>query len=235
MSKPLYVLHLSRIHAAIKEGGIGLTAHLLLKAHEQITKPEFAMSAVFDDDFIHSYKDFIPKMHSLDEHRGDSIMPRLAQRIFPRTLRFLVGVAVSTLRFLFHMEQAVRKVGRSHHIVFHSHDLISAYLCCLCYRKKYPLIFTIHGKGGYVREPMLQYPTFRGTFVERALRGMEARTIKRASIIAFPSSGARTLFENEYLDLLNSKDVRVVYTGVDTDELDLVPSDSSVLAKYVIG
>jgi len=133
------------------------------------------------------------------------------------------------------MEQAVRNTSRSHHIIFHSHDLISAYLCRLRYRQKYPLIFTIHGKGGYVREPMLQYPTFRGTFIERALRAMEARTIKQADIIAFPSSGARTLFEAEYPGLLQGKDVRIVYSGVDTAELDSVPSDSSVLAKYGIG
>jgi glycosyltransferase involved in cell wall biosynthesis len=236
MGKPLYVLHLAKVHAAQIQGGPGSTVNLLmLQGQKQTTKPEFAMSAVFDDDFIHSYEDFIPKMHSLDEHRGDSTMPRLAQRIFPRTLRFLVGVALSTLRFLFHMEQAVRKTSRSHHIIFHSHDLISAYLCRLRYRQKYPLIFTIHGKGGYVREPMLQYPAFRGTFVERALRAMEARTIKQADIIAFPSSGARTLFEVEYPGLLQGKDVRIVHSGVDTAELDSVPSNSSVLAKYGIG
>jgi glycosyltransferase involved in cell wall biosynthesis len=236
MGKPLCVLHLAKVHAAQIQGGPGSTVNLLMQqVQKQTAKSEFAMSAVFDDDFILSYEDFIPKMHSLDEHRGDSILPRLAKRIFPRTFRFCAGVAFSTLRFLFHMEQAVRKTRRSHHIIFHSHDLISAYLCRLRYRRKYPLIFTIHGKGGYVREPMLQYPAFRGTFVERALRAMEARIIKRADIVAFPSNGARTLFEAEYPGLLQGKDVRIVHSGVDTAELDSVPGDANLLAKYGIG
>jgi len=133
------------------------------------------------------------------------------------------------------MERAVRKVGRSHHIIFHSHDVISAYLCRLRYRKKYPLVFTMHSKGGAVREAVLQYPIFRGTFVERLWRHMERTVVRSADIVTFPSKGAAALFENEYQGMFQDKDVRVAYTGVDTAELDSVTGDSSVLAKYGIG
>ena len=235
MTKALHVLHLAKGSVAHYHGGPSLLVHLMLQGQEHTKNSTLAMSAVFDDAFIYSCEESTHKTRSFYQRGGDSIRQRVAQRIFPRTLRFLVGVAFSTLRFLFHMERAVRKVGRSHHIVFHSHDLISAYLCRLRYHQKYPLIFTMHSKGGAVREAVMQYPIFRGTFVERILKRIEAITTRHADIITFPSSGARTLFENEYPGLLNSKDVRVVYTGANTEELDSVTGDANLLAKYVIG
>ena len=236
MTKPLHVLHLAKVRVAEKQGGPGLTVHLLLRAQERVRGLGFVMSAVFDDDFIRSYEDLIPKiMQNFDQHSGDSFIQRIAQRIFPRTFRFCVSVAFSTFRFIFHMERAVKKTSRSYDIILHSHDLISAYVCSLRYHQKYPLILTIHGKGGYVREPMLQYPIFRGTFVEGILRRIEATTVRRANMVIFTSSGALALFESEYKDLLHGKDVRVVYTGIDTEELDSVSVGSTLLAKYGVG
>lgn len=233
MSKPLHVVHVAKVHVVEKQGGPALTVHLLLKAQEQVRRPRFAMSAVFCDKIAHSYQDLIPKMRSFERHSRGSSIQRIAQRIFPRTFSFCVGVASRTLTFLFHFERAIRRMGKNEDIVFHVHDL--AYLCSRRYHQRYPLIFTIHGKGGYAREPLLQYPMFRGTFVERLWRHIETTVVRCADIVTFPSKGALALFENEYQGLLQGKDVRVVYTGVDIEELDSVPSDSNVLAKYGIG
>jgi glycosyltransferase involved in cell wall biosynthesis len=232
MSKPLHVVHVAKVHVIEYQGGPALTVHLLLKAQEQIKRPGFAMSAVFCDKVAHSYQDLIPKMRGPERHSRDSFVQRIARRIFPRTFRFCVGVASRTLTFLFHFEWAVRRMGKNEDIVFHIHDL--AYLPSRRYHHKHPLILTFHGKGGYVREPLLQYPVFRGTFVERLWRHIETTVVKCADIVTFPSKGALALFQNEYPALLQGKDVRVVYTGIDTSEFDSLPSDGNIPTKYGI-
>jgi glycosyltransferase involved in cell wall biosynthesis len=124
-------------------------------------------------------------------------------------------------------------MGKNEDIVFHIHDL--AYLPSRRYHQRYPLIFTVHGLGGYIGWPMQQFPVFKGTFVEKLWRHIETTVVKCADIITFPSKGALALFENEYPGLLQNKDVRVIYHGVDTAELDSVPGDANLLAKYGIG
>jgi len=71
--------------------------------------------------------------------------------------------------------------------------------------------------------------------VEKLWRHVETTVVKCADVVTFPSKGGQALFENEYPGLLQDKDVRVVYTGVDTAELDSVTGDANLLTKYGIG
>jgi glycosyltransferase involved in cell wall biosynthesis len=233
MSKPLHVIHVAKVHVAEYQGGPALTIHLLLKAQEQIRRPGLAMSAVFCDKVARSYQDLIPKMRSPERHSRSSFVQRIALSIFPRTFRFCIGIASRTLTFLFHFEWAVRRMDKNEDIVFHIHDL--AYLPSRRYHQRYPIIFTVHGLGGYIGWPMQQFPVFKGTFVEKLWRRVETTVVKCADIITFPSRGAQAVFESEYPGLLQGKDVRIVHSGVDTAELDSVTGDATLLAKYSIG
>ncbi|MEK7281337.1 MAG: glycosyltransferase family 4 protein, partial [Chloroflexota bacterium] len=89
--------------------------------------------------------------------------------------------------------------------------------------------------GGGVREALLQNPIYRGTFIEKVMRHIEASAVQRANVVVFTSHGSLALFEGEHPGLLLSKDVRVVYTGIDTEELDSVPENNEVLPKYDVG
>jgi glycosyltransferase involved in cell wall biosynthesis len=61
---------------------------------------------------------------------------------------------------------------------------------------------------------------------------IENRGVELADVVVFTSEGSRELFEREHPGLLAHKDVRIVHTGVDTDELDGILVDSSVLPRY---
>lgn len=221
-NRSMHVLLMTRGAVALSYAGPGLTVRRLLKTHGQNDAKAFAMSAVFGDKVANSYESLAP-VTGIDQS---------AKRP-PGSLRFSLGFMLSVVRFIFNLTQSMKSI-RSKPLILHSHDLVAAYLSSLRYRRRHPLLFTLHGKGGYVREPMLQYPVFRGTFIEKFLRHIEMTAIRRADTVVFTSRGSQALFEGEYPGLLQGKDVRVVYPGLEMQELDSAPVDRALLKKYEV-
>jgi glycosyltransferase involved in cell wall biosynthesis len=222
ITMPLHILVTTRGTAAGSYAGPGLTVRRLLKTHDQNETKDVTMSVVFGDTAADSYKALVPHIEKLT---GGS------RKRAPGSLRFAVGYTFSIFRYMFTLTRAMRSVKHKS-IVVHAHDLVSAYLTRFLYHSRYPVIFTLHGKGGYVREPMLQYQAFRGTFVEKFWRSIERSTIRDADVIVFTSKGSQALFENEYPGLLQAKDVRIIHPGLETLELDTAPTDRAILKKY---
>lgn len=228
----MHVVHLARGNIVEIKGGPLLTIHLMMKIKEQVNHPEVEMSAVFGNKVTHSYKkDIFPIMNKYNQRSGDSPFKRLLQRVFPRTLRFSAELGFSSLRFFYHFNKGT-KSNSGNELILHSHDPLSGYLCCQRYAGKHPLIHTIHGKAGSVKEPLLQHPNFQGTFVEKAWRHIETTIAKRVNVMVFTSKGSLALYNNEYPGLLQDKDVRIVYPGVDTAELELATYNQNLLSKY---
>ena len=221
-----HVMLMTRGPVALSYAGPGLTVQRLLKTHEESSETALSMSAVFGDRVFHSYGEFSRIVEA--EAAGS------AKKRSSGSWHFTVGLVLSTIRFMFNLKRARRKDKKSI-VILHCHDLVSAYLSCRFYRPRYPLIFTLHGKGGYVREPLLQHPVFRSTFIEKFARHMETTAIKKADIVVFTSYGSQALFEDEYRGLLRDKDVRIIYPGVDRQELEGTPADHEILKRYGAG
>jgi glycosyltransferase involved in cell wall biosynthesis len=214
-SNPLHVLLLSTSNADLYMGGPVLTMRLLFKAKEESNAGGIDMSAVFSDRVISSYEELV----------GLS----LKERTVRGALHLLIRLSLQTVGFVFRFMRTFRRLDRDR-IVFHAHGLTPAYLRPLLLSRRYPLLLTFHGKGGHIREPIMQYPRLR--LVEKFLRHVEISAVKRVDTVIFTSEGARALFESEYPNLLQGKDVRVVHTGVDLQELDSVSVDDTLLTKF---
>lgn len=101
--------------------------------------------------------------------------------------------------------------------VIHAHDPISLYYFRKNTAKK---ILTMHFKGGYVRE-MIDNGSLREVALksEEDLKKYEDTTFQAANIVTFPSSAAmRLYFANNNVEPDQSK-IRVVYNGVDIDNI----------------
>jgi rhamnosyl/mannosyltransferase len=94
------------------------------------------------------------------------------------------------------------------------------------------IVLTLHGKGGSVREPLLQYPVLHR--VGKILKRIETEAVKHSDVIVFTSKGARALFESQYQNLLQDKDVRIVYPGIDLQELESESYRNDIKLKYRI-
>ncbi len=209
-----HVLQLSTSRAANYMGGPALTMRLLLKANEAAGADRPAMSAVFSDRGVSSYRDF------------DRLAPE--DKTIRGGLFLLARLLMLTIGFSFRFFKAIRKTDPEKSVL-HAHGVTPAYLCSWLFGRKRPLLLTFHGKGGHVREPLRQYRGLR--FAERFLRHVETRAVKRANVTCFTSRGAYELFSSEYPQLLRDKDVRIVYTGVDLPELDAVRVEANLLKK----
>jgi glycosyltransferase involved in cell wall biosynthesis len=85
-----------------------------------------------------------------------------------------------------------------------------------------------------VKEPLNEYPSFRGTIIEKIWRCIEITIARRVDIMVFTSKGSFELYNKEYPKLLQNKDVRIVYLGVDMTELDRADFKKNTLLEYGI-
>jgi len=226
------VCQLARGNIVEIKGGPLLTIHLMMKTKEVVDPPGVEMFAVFGNKIARSYqREIAPIMERYNQRRGDPLLQRISTKIFPRTLHFLGELGLSGLRFTYLLRRGINR-NRQRPLVLHTHDPLSGYLCSRFYYQKYPRLHTVHGKGGSVKEPLLWYPVFQGKPVEKFWRHMERVMVKRADVMVFTSQGSRALFEGEYPGLLGGVDVRIVYPGVDMDELEGAAYNRQLLSKY---
>jgi glycosyltransferase involved in cell wall biosynthesis len=120
-------------------------------------------------------------------------------------------------------------------VVLDAHDFVSGYLCGLRFGGRFPLLLTVHAKGSGVREMLLDHPALKGTPIATVATHVERNAARFADVVVFPSRGARDLFDDAHPGLLRDKDVRVIYTGIDVEELRSIPADDGVLHQYGVG
>jgi glycosyltransferase involved in cell wall biosynthesis len=207
-------------------GGPALTPHLLLRAAGTNQEHALSLGAVFCDGVV-------PPGTAVSFPVGDrGSRPILLSRPhFPPGLYAAIRLLSSATLCTYNLNRAVGWLD-SRPLILHTHDFMMAYIAGLRYRGRVPLVLTVHYKGGWAREVLLQYPRLRGTLIARSLMRIENRGVELADVVVFTSEGSRELFEREHPGLLARKDVRIVHTGVDTDELDGILVDSSVLPRY---
>jgi glycosyltransferase involved in cell wall biosynthesis len=228
----MHVIHLTKGTIVENKGGPVMVIQLIMKVKEQVNPLGVEMSAVFGNKVASSYKrDIFPIIAKYDKRGGNSLLENFLNRVFPKTVRFCAELGVAGLRFFYHFGKGTKSNSRNE-LVLHSHDPFSGYLCCLSYAGKRPLIHTIHGKGGSVKEPLYEHPVFQGTIVEKIWRHIEITIAKRVDIMVFTSKGSLELYNNEYPGLLQNKDVRIVYLGIDMAELERGVFNQNLLSKY---
>jgi glycosyltransferase involved in cell wall biosynthesis len=228
----LHAVLMTRSDAMTYHGGSGLTIHWLLRLCHRSEAPGFGMSAVFGDGTVVSYAELTSRITQASEKvPGPRRFQRLVQKCLPEGLRLFLEYGFAVLRFLYNLRAALQGKQKLR-VVLHAHDLTSGYFAFLRYRRKYPRVFTIHSRGGWVREWIIEHPELDGTIFERILRNMEKRALRETDIVVFTSRASQALFESEHPRLLQGKDVRIVYSGADLDELDSVAIDEGVLTKY---
>ena len=232
-SKQFKVLLLTRATTAQTQGGPGLTVQLLLKTHQRSKQNAFTLSAVFCDRVISSCEKVAPKRATSGQTSLLLTIRNAIEKHIPRSFHAATYFISSTIKFLFHLERAIMS-KHSARVLFHAHDFVTAYAGIKRYRHRFPLVLTIHDKGGWVREALNWFPVYHGTFIEKLLRHIEVAAVRQADVMVFTSHGSQALFEGEHPGLLQSKDVRVVYTGIDTEELEFVSNDEKLLIKYEI-
>ena len=232
-SKQFKVLLLTRATAAQTRGGPGLTVQLLLKTHQRSKQNAFTLSAVFCDRVISSCEKVASKRATSGQTSLLLTIRNAIGKHIPRSFHAATYFISSTIKFLFHLERAIMS-KQSACVLFHAHDFVAAYAGIKLYRHRFPLVLTIHDKGGWVREALNWFPVYHDTFIEKLLRHIEVAAVRQADVMVFTSQGSRVLFEGEHPGLLQSKHVRVVYPGIDTEELELVSNDEKLLTEYEI-
>ncbi len=82
-------------------------------------------------------------------------------------------------------------------------------------------IMTVHSKGTLSDElkNMAKSKKLQNK-IERTLRTIELESIKIADVITFPSIAAKIFFEKSLNILLQDKDVRIIYNGVDFNKIN---------------
>ena len=228
------VILTTRTNAARIQGGPGQTIHNLMKTYEQRTAKQLVMAALFSDMVFYSYEKLASVLAQTTDPLNLSPFSRMIYRHTPHVLLGPMAFISSTMGVRRNINRALKSAGNES-VIFHHHEFMPAYLCWLRYRHRYPSIRTVHSKGSAVRENLQsQLPVYWNTPVHRFLNHVEMTSMREVDVIAFPSHAARVLLEQEpgYKELLSNKDVRIVYTGVDTAELDAVPVVEKVLEKW---
>jgi glycosyltransferase involved in cell wall biosynthesis len=223
------VILMTRTDASIRHGGSGLTIHWLLKLQHKNRAPEVSMHAVFGDIVVSSYPELVSRFVQSEEITGPR-RPASKHSWLPKSFRLYAEYAFAVVRFLSNLRVALNDKDGSN-VILHAHDLTSSYFSFLWYRRKHPRVFTIHSRGGWVREWITEHIELRGTIVERILRYMEDTAVREADVIVFTSQGSRALFESYHPRLLDKKRVEIVYSGADLDELDLIAADDGVVTR----
>lgn len=228
------VILTTRTNAARIQGGPGQTIHNLMKTYEQRTAKQLVMAALFSDMVADSYENLDFELSQRTDPLNQGPFSKLVHRHTPPALHAPMDFVSSTIGVMRNLRKIINSNSNSP-VIFHHHEFVPAYLCWLRYRHRYPSIRTVHSKGSAIRENLeTQLPVYWNTPVHRFLTHAEMTSIQEVDVIAFPSHAARVLLEQErgYKDLLRNKDVRIVYTGVDTAELDAVSVVEKVLEKW---
>ena len=228
------VILTTRTNAARIQGGPGQTIHNLMKTYEQRIAKQLVMAALFSDMVADSYEKLDFELSQGTDPLNQRPFSKLIHRHTPPALHAPMDFVSSTIGVMRNLRKIINSDSNSP-IVFHHHEFVPAYLCWLRYRHRYPSIRTVHSKGSAIRENLeSQLPVYRNTPVHSFLTHAEMTSMQEVDVIAFPSHAARVLLEQEpgYKELLSNKDIRIVYTGVDTAELDAVPVVEKVLEKW---
>jgi len=207
-------------------GGPPLMVRVLLKGFEETNK-KLTVSAVYFDRIVHSYKE----LETFDKDVLSNGNLKKREHI-PRFLRLCFEFVRSIPMLLYNIGNELA-AHKNSSVIFHANDLLSAFVCQLCYGRKYPIIISIHHKGGWVRDLLNQIPvTFRRGPLPIVMGYIERKAIEQAEIVTFPSKGAQDLFEIANPGLLSNKDVRIVYNGIDFRQFDQIPNDPLFLTKF---
>ncbi|MHC1736438.1 MAG: glycosyltransferase family 4 protein [Ignavibacteriaceae bacterium] len=115
--------------------------------------------------------------------------------------------------------------------VIHSHDPRSLLFFCECKAKK---ILTIHSKGSVVRD-MKDYLNGSSLLdnLYAKLTEIELKALSIADIVTFPSKAAKILYLSQ-LNLNDDPKYRVIYNGIDIDEINNTEFDPSLLNRFHI-
>ena len=202
-------------------GGPGVMMELLLKQHEAVRRNKYSMVTVFRDKHFPTYSSL----------RAQTKAP-MVERFDTGSIGYWPQVAIGRLGFLLNVLKAMK--GRYSGRIIHCHDFVSSYLSSLFLGQRYPIIQTIHARGSAVREIVAENPNLHGSLWENVANHIEATAVRKVDVVVFTSKGSRELFEEEHPGLLGTKDVRVVHAGVDVEELDAIPDNPAILAKYDI-
>ncbi|MFC2010540.1 glycosyltransferase family 4 protein [Chloroflexota bacterium] len=194
---------------------------LLKEQGNHLKKDELSLSAVLYDGFFNNAGE-------LAELR----METPSSRFLPGSVNYVSRAVLSLPRFTHNLNTAIKAHKRN--IILHSHDFVSAYLSRWRFGSRFPLILTIHAKGGGRREVLLAYPILKRTPVSWLTKHIENTAVSQADMIVFPSSGARELFTSEHPGLLDNKEVRVVHAGIEIDTLLEGSENPAIKRKYGI-
>jgi glycosyltransferase involved in cell wall biosynthesis len=213
------------------QGGPSRIVLEMLKTRLHVSQPQVQLFGLFKKHLVGNYEDAL----SLCDETPDLLTPpRAASEAKRRLVRLvpnLVFYSEVRLRHLTvrNLEKAVQTI---HPHVIHAHGALTAYGASNRF-SDIPLVFTSHHKGSVVTETVIaRNPHFRGTLIEKAWRQRECEGFRRASVVTFPSFGARTLLESEYPDVLKGQDVRVVYNGIDLSYIAEVRVNEDVMKRH---
>jgi glycosyltransferase involved in cell wall biosynthesis len=202
-----------------------------MKLQREFGLREIGMSAVFGDMSTSSYDELVRRIAQVDKNAKNGRLLKLIYEWVPSRLRLFLGYGYAVLRFLFNLETALGTIN-GRRAILHAHDLTSGYFCHWRNRRRYPRVFTIHSRGGWVREWTIEHSELKGGLVERILKYMEDTAAREADVVVFTSKGSQELFESYHPHLLEGKAIRIAHSGADIDELDSVMPDNGVLTKY---
>ena len=218
---PLNIPMLCRSASYQGMGGPVWSIRALLKEQDSHPEDGISLSAVLYDGIFRKSSGF-----------ADLRMKSSHKSFLPGSLEYVFQAVASVPRMLNNINTEVKH--NKGYFVLHCHDFITAYLCRRRFGQRYPLLLTIHAKGGGRREVLMDYPILRRTPISILTKHIEDTATRQADIVAFPSGGARDLFIQEHPGLLCDKDVRVVHAGIDVDELLKDADNPSILEKYSI-
>lgn len=215
-------------------GGPGRVVLEMLKAsgYRNLTS-QFKLIALFNRFAVDDYDEalsLINTKETKDPDKSRSIWMKLKQISIRKSP--LVSYAGYRRNLLPISSELCRSINAVKPLIIHAHEFISANLA-MRMNSKLPMILTSHYKGSGVTEHILPMnPHYRGNLMEGYLRRMEKEIFRRVDIVTFPSFGAKILLDDEYPDLLDGKDIRIIYNGIDISYIDGVSPDYALKIKY---
>ncbi len=218
-SNLLNILLVSRSGSSAGLGGPVWTMKAIMKHSEENPQPGITFKCVFSDGFFDSYSTLPPSEMNKSQTWWDASS-------------YLKRAVLSMPLLLRSINRAVKRSEGS--IIFHCHDFISAYLCRLRFGKKYPIIMTIHAKGGGVKEVISDYPSLKKNPLIIIAKYVERSSVEGAKVVVFPSSGAMELFKAEHQGLLDNNKMRVINTGIEFSTITKIPDDNGIREKYSV-
>ncbi len=136
--------------------------------------------------------------------------------------------------YLKNLKRRLRNRGQAFHSdIVHSHEPLSlSVFSDLSSAKK---ILTIHSKGGMVHERAGQKSELaKRSNTMGALMSAEQKAVQSADVITFPSLSAKELFFKNNPYEIPPEKVRVIYNGVDIDQISRKQVASNIKAVYGI-